>query len=85
MLHQVLQALETASGPVSLHELSQRLGIDPGVLEDMIAFWVRKGRLRAVAGGVCRGSCGACGPQAEGCAFNASGPRTITLVERGGG
>ncbi|MGB9632121.1 MAG: FeoC-like transcriptional regulator [Chloroflexaceae bacterium] len=82
MLEQVLQALETASGPVSLNELSQRLRIDPGVLEDIIAFWVRKGRLRAVAGGVCGGGCSSCGPQAEVCVFSAGGPRTITLVER---
>lgn len=92
MLHQVLQALETAGGPVSLHELSRQLGIDPGVLEDMIAFWVRKGRLQTGAGGVCGGGCGGCGgcgggggcgPRAEACVFKAGGPRTITLVERG--
>ncbi|MCX7791583.1 MAG: FeoC-like transcriptional regulator [Chloroflexaceae bacterium] len=82
MLHQVLQALETASGPVSLDELSRQLGIDPGVLEDMIAFWVRKGRLQAGNGGVCGGSCGGCGPQAQECAFRPAGPRVITLRER---
>jgi hypothetical protein len=83
MLQQVLQALETASVPVSLRELSQRLEIDPDVLEDMIAFWVRKGRLQTGDGGVCGGGCGGCGPRAEGCVFKAGGPRTITLVERG--
>lgn len=82
MLHQVLQALETASGPVSLDDLSRQLGVDRGVLEDMIAFWVRKGRLQTGAGGVCGKGCGGCGPRAEACVFKAGGPQTITLVER---
>ncbi|MCS6883331.1 MAG: FeoC-like transcriptional regulator [Oscillochloridaceae bacterium] len=83
MLHEVLQALETAGGPVRLNELSQRLGVDPGVLEDMLAFWVRKGRLQLADGEVCGGGCGACGLRAEVCVFNTGGPRTITLIERG--
>ncbi len=82
MLHQVLEALETATGPVSLDELSRQLKIEPGALEGMIAFWVRKGRLRSGVGGACGGACAHCGPQAGTCVFNAGGPRTIALVER---
>lgn len=83
MLQQVLEALETATGPVSLTELSRELGIERGALEGMIAFWVRKGRLQDSAGLVCGGSCGGCGAAPGGCAFNRSAPRTITLLERG--
>ncbi len=82
MLHQVLQAFETATGPVSLDELSRELGIERGALEGMIAFWVRKGRLQDSAGTVCSGSCGSCGAAPGGCTFNQSAPRTITLLER---
>ncbi len=82
MLQQVLQALETTSGPVSLDELSRRLGIERSALEGMIAFWVRKGRLQASAGGPCGRGCGHCGPRAEGCVFNAGGPRAIVVTER---
>ncbi len=83
MLYQVLQAFETATGPVSLDELSRELGIERGALEGMIAFWVRKGRLQDSAGPGCGGSCGSCGAAPGGCAFQHAGPRTITLLERG--
>lgn len=81
MLQQVLQAFETATGPVSLDELSRQLGIERGALEGMIAFWVRKGRLKE-GGGAC-GSAGpgcSCSSHPGGCSFDRAGPRTITLV-----
>lgn len=83
MLHQVLRAFETATGPVSLDDLSRELGIERGALEGMIAFWVRKGRLQDSSGAGCGGSCGSCGAQPGACVFNRAGPRTITLLERG--
>lgn len=46
MLHQVLREIEKAKGPVSLSDLSRRMGIEQSALEGMIAFWVRKGRLK---------------------------------------
>ncbi len=49
MLYQILEILEQAEQPLSLAELSQRLQIEPSALEGMIAFWVRKGRLRDTA------------------------------------
>jgi hypothetical protein len=45
MLHQLLHEIEQANGPITIQELSQRLHLDPGVVADMVAFWVRKGRL----------------------------------------
>jgi hypothetical protein len=81
MLHQVLQAFETATGPISLDELSRELGVERGALEGMIAFWVRKGRLKE-SGGAC-GSAGpgcSCSSHPGGCSFDRAGPRTITLV-----
>lgn len=82
MLHQVLEALEHAPGPLSLDELSQRLGVERGALEGMIAFWVRKGRLRDTGQGLCGGSgCGcSCSSHPQGCAFDSAAPRTITLL-----
>lgn len=81
MLHRVLQAFEAASGPLSLDELSRELGVERGALEGMIAFWVRKGRLKE-SGGAC-GSAGpgcSCSSHPGGCSFDRAGPRTITLV-----
>lgn len=77
MLYQVLEALQSADGPISLEELSYQLGIEQSALEGMIAFWVRKGRLQDSAATACGGGCGSGG--CAGCAFEQSGPRTITL------
>jgi hypothetical protein len=81
VLHQVLQAFETAAGPLSLDDLSRELGVERGALEGMIAFWVRKGRLQER-----RGACGAtgagcsCSSHPGGCGFERAGPRTIMLT-----
>ena len=44
-LREVLTAFEQG-GSMSLAEMSRRYDVDPAILEDMIQFWVRKGRLR---------------------------------------
>lgn len=81
MLYQVLEAIERANGPVSLDELSQRLQIEPGALEGMIAFWVRKGRLKDTAIAGCGSGRGCtCSAYPSGCAFSVTGPRVITLA-----
>jgi hypothetical protein len=46
MLNQVLQEIETAKGPITMGELSRKLGIELTALEGMIQFWVQKGRLQ---------------------------------------
>lgn len=66
LLKVVLQAFETADGPLSLQELSAPLGIESGLLQEMVDFWVRQGRLRVVGateGTVCSTTgCVACSP-----------------------
>ena len=83
MLMQVLHELRAAHGPVSLDELSGRLGIGPEVLEGMIQSLVRMGRLhdnqRAMAD--CGARCPACAG-AEGCALVGRMPRTYTVTAR---
>lgn len=81
MLQQVLYALETATGPISLDELSRQLGIEQSVLEGMIAFWVRKGRIKDTANGGCgKGPGCTCSSRPDGCAFDSAAPRTITMI-----
>ena len=46
LLRQVLQEIESAQGPISLNDLSRKLGVEPSALEGMISFLVRKGRLQ---------------------------------------
>ncbi len=55
-LREVLAAFEQG-GSMSLAEMSRRHDVDPSVLEDMIQFWVRKGRLRDACNA---GGCGSC-------------------------
>lgn len=80
MLQQVLQAFESADGPVALDDLSRQLGIERSALEGMIAFWVRKGRLQEL-GGACaqQGVNCTCSGHPAGCSFIKTGPRVITL------
>ncbi|MEF3275611.1 MAG: FeoC-like transcriptional regulator [Chloroflexus sp.] len=82
MLYQILAILEQAEEPLSLHELSRRLNVEPSALEGMIAFWVRKGRLRDSAAVSCGQQAGCvCNAHRQGCPLRHSGPRMIALVD----
>lgn len=45
MLKNILHAIEHASGPLSLRELSHQLDMDAGALSGMIDYLVHKGKL----------------------------------------
>ena len=87
MLRKVLDEVKAAQAPLDLNELSRRLDLDRGVLDGMIQFWVRKGRLvddAAVAGqaAVCAThGCGGSCPGPQGCPFTMKMPRTISLIQ----
>lgn len=85
MLWEVLHAVETAQSPLDLNELSRRLKIDRGVLDDIIQFWVRKGRLVENVGTgnvACTAAsphaCSSCASHGD-CPFTMKMPRTISL------
>lgn len=87
MLLRVLQAVESADGPVTLADLSRRLDIVPSALEGMLAYWAGKGRLvvdgRSTAAcakscSVASCSCGSCSG-IDGCPFMARLPRSYAL------
>ena len=87
MLYQVLEEIEQARGPLLVKDLGQKLNLDPGVLMDMIQFWVRKGRLCdddavAAEGITCAG--GGCGDHCSGqttCPFIAKMPKTYSIAK----
>jgi hypothetical protein len=85
MLQQVLHEVQQAEGSVSIAALSRRLNIEPGVLEGMIVYWIRKGRLKESSpfagcdAGGCGTSCGS-GSSPEGCPFIGKMPRMISLA-----
>ncbi len=84
LLHQVLAEIEAADGPLTVNELSRRLGVDASALAPMIEFWVRKGRLRdedtAVAeeAACAAGACGATCAGTNNCVYVARMPRSYT-------
>ncbi len=86
MLHQVLQAIESAPGAVNLNELSQKLNIERSALDGMIQFWVRKGRLKddsQPAQSSCCSTTSSCGHSCSGaqeCPFVMKLPRTYSIT-----
>ena len=78
MLREVLNAFEEA-GPLSLAQLARRLDVEPGTLDDMIQFWVNKGKLREAS----NPGCAACGIQ-HGCPIVTTMPRRYERVPNEG-
>ena len=76
MLRQVLQAFEDADHPRTVAQLARELDIAPGLLDGMLAYWVRKGRLRESRS---TPACTTCGG-AAGCPFVPNLPRSYELV-----
>jgi len=74
-LRQVLDAF-AQSGPISLPQLARQLDLDTRTLEDMIQFWVRKGKLREV---MPKQDCSTCGVQ-HACPVLVVVPRRYELV-----
>ncbi|MCB0113848.1 MAG: FeoC-like transcriptional regulator [Caldilineaceae bacterium] len=78
-LREVLKAFEEG-GSMSLAEMSRRYDVDLPLLEEMIQFWVRKGRLRDACNvGGC-GSCHANGSCAAASTTNTNQPHRYELV-----
>ncbi len=77
VLRKVLLIFENAKGPLSLTEVARTLDIEPGMLEGMLQYWVRKGKLREVAGGAL--ICPICN-KADDCALMPDMPRRFELV-----
>jgi hypothetical protein len=87
VLKQVLQEIESSHGPLSLDDLSRQLGVERGALEGMIAFWVRKGRLKedyaAALQGLCPGAeCDSTCSGAESCRWMTNLPRSFSLLTK---
>ncbi len=74
-LRQVLEQFEQTQTAVSLPQMARALGIERGMLQTMIDYWVRKGKLREVGAPVCQ-TCGS----ASGCPFIVALPRCYELA-----
>lgn len=75
-LRQVLQQFEDSTQPRSLTQMARELDMPVSMLEGMIAYWVRKGKLREVGGAAACGTCSKAGS----CHFVPQMPRTYELA-----
>ncbi len=75
-LRAILNAFENKNTALSLGQLSRELDIAPAMLDSMIDYWVRKGRLREAAQ---TSQCTTCG-SVKGCPFILKMPRMYELA-----
>lgn len=75
ILRQVLEYFETEQQAVSLNQMARTLGVERAMLQNMIDYWVRKGKLREIATPLCT-TCGS----ASGCPFVVTLPRYYELA-----
>ena len=88
MLKQVLDELRQADGPINLDDVCRKLGVERSALDEMITFWVRKGKLvntSFVPGNTGPGNPGGCPHcatsdcSAQGCHTEDKMPRTFVV------
>ncbi len=82
MLRELLRLVETAEGPISLADLGRQLGVDVAVLDGMLQYWVRKGRL--IVEGAGEQGCGGAGAR-RGPANASSSPAPLPACSPAGG
>jgi hypothetical protein len=80
MLHAILHEIQTASGPVTMQQLSRKLGVQPSALEGMIQFWVQKKRLVIDDGMGGASEISVCGGKT--CFHSCPGPAQCPLVSK---
>ena len=78
MLHAILHELQIATEPLTLRQLSLRLGVQESALEGMLQFWEAKGRLRLEKGWGGETQVGLCASRM--CFRKCSGPDACPLV-----
>jgi hypothetical protein len=76
-LREVLRAFETARGPLSLNDIARDLDITPAMLDGMITYWVRKGKIRPAASAP---ACTSCASAKSCCTFTQNAPRSYMLA-----
>ncbi len=80
-LRTVLDTFQHTREPLSLAQMARDLDIPVGMLEGMIEYWVRKGKIREVVNTAGCGStgCGACS-SAKSCHYMPNLPRSYEFV-----
>ena len=47
-LREILNRFDNQTAPMSINRMARDMSLEPGVLQGMIDYWVRKGKLREV-------------------------------------
>jgi len=83
MLNQVLREIKMAKGPITIHELSRKMGVEPNAMEGMIHFLVHKGLLQdddtVKKCNMDSGACSASSCRTSDCVFIAKMPKTYSI------
>ncbi len=79
-LGKLLSLFENTPGSLSLTSIARELNVSRGRVEEMVEFWIRKGRIKTTAS---LAECGACSVQGD-CPFVLEMPRTFELVREAG-
>jgi hypothetical protein len=76
-LRKLLDFFEESKGAISIQSLARELGITSSRVEDMLEYWIRKGKIKT---STTFPDCGSCGVL-ENCPFILEMPRTYELVD----
>jgi len=76
-LSKLIILFEDTPGTLSITSLARELDVSPGRAEEMVEFWIRKGRIKASSHLT---ECGTCSVQGD-CPFVLEMPRTYELAE----
>ena len=77
-LREVLNRFSDQSAPISIQKMAREMKLEVGVLQGMIEYWIRKGKLREVVGN--HTGCTTCGIKGE-CPFIMTLPRYYELAD----
>lgn len=80
-LREVLNQFEAQHEPVSVRAMAHQMNLNPNVLQGMIDYWVRKGKLRIASSG--GESCHTCGIKGA-CPFVVNLPHYYERVQDDG-
>ncbi len=79
-LREVLNRFDEGAVPRSLNQMAREMQLEPAMLQAMIDYWVRKGKLREV--GLAGNACVTCGTNGH-CPFIVNLPRAYERVREG--
>ena len=76
-LNKLLEMIEDSRGLISIRDLARELGVTQSRVENMLDYWILKGKIRASN---ILPDCGSCGSSGN-CPFILDMPKTFELID----